>query len=149
MSAPNPLLDDYLYLQPQIIDRLKAQLAPELGVPVEGAERMSQVFESDIRPMVVWVLWSGDRIGASSAADGAQCAQGWMVLLALRNVGVPQDARNSQAGPLLARLHKALHGWRPAGVPGTPKFTRAQGPKPDYQKASAIYPLAFEIPLHF
>lgn len=145
----NPLHTDYLYLQQLIIDRLMSQMPPGQALPVEGAESMAQVFEADVRPMVVWVVWGGDRIDRSTAGPAALAYQGWLVLLAVRNPAPSKDARNNTAGTWLAMLHQALSGWQPAGVPGSPKFTRAQGPKPDYKKASALYPLAFEISIHF
>lgn len=149
MSTPNPLLADYLYLQPLIIERLISQMPEGQVLPVEGAERMAQVFETDLRPMVVWVVWGGDRFAASSPAGAASARQGWLVLLAMRSVAPNPDARNAAAGPWLARLHKALDGWNPSGGPGAAKFARVQGPKPDYKAVSALYPLMFEIPIFF
>lgn len=146
MSTPNPLHADYLFLQPLIIKRLADQV-PEL--PVDGAERMSQSFENDMRPMAVWVVWGGDRFAADAPQGASFCRQGWLILLAMRNVAQTPDARNSAAGPWLAKLHQALNGWSPTGQPGAAKFARVQGPKPDYKSVSALYPLMFEIPLHF
>lgn len=149
MSTSNPLREDYLYLQPQIIDRLVSQMPAGEQLPVEGAERMGQVLDNDQRPLVVWVVWGGDRFSSGTPAGASQARQGWIVLLVMRNAAFSADARNSVAGPWLARLHNALNGWRPSGLPGGPQFARVQGPKPDYRTASAIYPLAFEIPVHF
>lgn len=148
MSAPSPALQDYLFLQPLVIERVQTAVPAEQHVVVDGAERMMQAFEQDLRPITLWVLWAGDRIDRSTAASGALVFQNWLVLLALRNPSPDQYARSSAAGPWLARLHKVMAGWQPTGVPGSPKFTRVQGPKPDYKNGSALFPLQFEIPIH-
>lgn len=143
-----PVQQDYLFLQPLIIQRLLATVPGGQVVPIDGAERMAQAFEQDLRPMTVWVLWAGDRMDRSNAGPGALTYQAWLVLLAMRNVAPAQDARTSSAGTWLAWLHKAMAGWQPTGVPGSAKFTRIQGPKPDYKAGSVLYPLQFEIPIH-
>lgn len=149
MSNPALLLD-YLFIGPLIEERLRAELAA--GVPVEGIEQMSQARDAqDLRAQVVYVMWGGDRFdggdaGRSGGGTSQRLWQRWIVWLRLRNASVAiKDARNAGAGALLSATHKALAGWEPEGA--LRKLVRTQGPAPDYQTASGLYPLAFEINL--
>lgn len=143
------LLADYLFLGPLIEEQLAAQVA---NVPVEGIETMSQARDDqDLRARVLYVMWGGDRFDTSStgtASNGSsqKLMQRWIVWLKVRNTSVAnKDARNAGAGPLLSAVHKALAGWRPEGSQRA--LLRTQGPAPDYQAASGLYPLSFEINL--
>lgn len=153
MSALIDLGTNYLVLQPLIEAQLRSELAAD-KIPVEGIEEIAQAGAEDQRPKVVFVCWAGDRFPQAESgrvlSTGAQLVyQQWLVMLHLRNAGqINRDARNAQAGQLLARLHRALSGWSPVSQPGSPlRFRRITGPKPDYTKVSGLYPLAFEIPL--
>ncbi len=150
MSNP-ALLADYLFIGPLIEDRLRGQLPT--GTPVEGIEQLSQARDAqDLRAVVVYVMWGGDRFDggdAGRAGGGAsqRLYQRWIAWIRVRNGSVVvKDARNAGAGPLLSAVHKALAGWEPDGAL-TRKLVRTQGPAPDYQAASGLYPLAFEINL--
>ena len=143
------LLADYLFLGPMIEAQL---LAAVPNVPVEGIETMSQARDDqDLRAQVLYVMWGGDRFdtsasGVSSNGLSQKIAQRWIVWLKVRNTSAAnKDARNAGAGPLLSAVHKALAGWKPEGVFRT--LIRTQGPAPDYQAASGLYPLSFEINL--
>lgn len=148
MSTPD-LLSNYLFLQPLIEARLREQLSN--SVPVEGIEELSQAGVEDRRPQVVFVYWAGDRFDES---DGGRAGRGasqlfrqrWLVLIYVRNDSqTNRAARNQAAGELLSRVHKSLAGWQPEGLART--FTRANGPVPNYTRASGLLPLAFEITL--
>ena len=144
------LLLDYLFIGPLIERRLREQLGAE--IPVEGIELMSQARDAqDLRERVVYVMWGGDRFDGN---DGGRAGQGtsqrllqrWVVWLRVRNLSATvKDARNDSAGPLLSAMHKALSGWQPEGA--LRSLWRTQGPAPDYQATSGLYPLAFEINL--
>ena len=149
MSNPT-LLADYLFIGPLIEERLRATL--DAGVPVEGIEQLSQANEAqDLRALVAYVMWGGDRFDGSEAGRAGGGAsqrliQRWLVLLRVRNASqANKAARNEAVGPLLSQMHKALAGWEPEGA--MRKMTRAQGLTPDYKSTSALYPLAFEITL--
>lgn len=149
MSNP-ALLADYLFIAPLIEQRLRTTL--DVGVPVEGIEQMSQAREAqDLRATVIYVMWGGDRfdggdLGRAGGGASQRLWQRWIVWIRVRNASqASKDARNAGAGALLSAVHKALAGWEPEGA--LRKLVRTQGPAPDYQAASGLYPLAFEINL--
>ncbi|MCW5657447.1 MAG: hypothetical protein KIT60_07070 [Burkholderiaceae bacterium] len=141
---------DYLFIGPLIEQRLRAQIGE--NVPVEGVEHMAQARDAqDLRELVLYVMWGGDSFagGEASRARGGESQrvfQRWIVWLRVRNASVANKAaRSTRAGPLLSAVHKALAGWTPEGA--FRPLLRTQGPAPDYQAASGLYPLAFEINL--
>ena len=143
------LAENYLFVGPLVMARLTAQL---VDLPVEGVEEMAQVVDAqDMRPEVAYVMWGGDRFDAAELARAGSSAsqrllQRWIVWLKVRNDSRSTlDARNSDAGRRLTQIHKALQGWEPEGA--LRKLYRIQGPAPDYQTTSGLYPLAFEINL--
>jgi len=142
------ILENYLFLQPLIEQRLRAVLGAEL--PIEGIEELAQVGETDQRPKVVYVMWAGDAFDDSDAGRAQRGAsqmvrQRWMVALRIRNVSqVDKAARHKEAGSLLSQIHKAIAGWSPEGV--SRAFVRSGNLAPNYTKTS-LYPLGFAIQL--
>lgn len=149
MSAAQLLAEDYLFLG----ERIRAQLDQRLegAWPVQVCERSEQVLAADKRPRVAMVLWGGDRFSttAGGQVDATQVMyQQWAVVLAVNNVGKQLDARLGWIGQALFTVHKALHGWKPDGL--TRPFTRTAARIPPlFTESKAVFPLAFEIPLHF
>lgn len=140
------LLADYLYIGPLIEERLLAML--DAGVPVEGIEQLSQARDAqDLRAQVLYVMWGGDRfVSAANGGLSQMFYQRWLVWVRVRNASLAaKDARNTAAGALLSAVHKALAGWKPGSE--VRALLRTQGPAPDYQSTSGLYPLAFEINL--
>lgn len=144
------LLTNYLFIGPLLEQRLREQIGE--GIPVEGIEAMSQARDAqEKRAVVLYVMWGGDRFNTSEggrAAGGASqlMHQRWIVFVRVENAStVNKDARSERAGPLLSAVHKAIAGWKPEGSYRT--MVRTQGPGPDYQATSGLYPLAFEIQL--
>lgn len=141
-----PIHDDWLFVGPLIQQRLRDQLP---DVPVEGIEDMALAGDQDRRPRAVYVMYGGDGFadpGGRGTAVGLE--QTWLVLLHLRYVAGAardKDARNTKAGPLISSLHRALAGHQLPGVHRP--LSRVAGPRPSYLKESALYALAFELPL--
>lgn len=139
---------DYLFLAPLIKARLEGKVA---DVAVDICETAEQVYKSDLRQVVLMVMWGGDVVPEQeSARAGAGASQvihqRWGVLLALANPSQFKDARQVQAGPLLSKIHKALAGWTPEGC--SRPFRRANAPlRPDIQPQKAIFPMGFEVQL--
>lgn len=135
---------DYLFIQPL----LEARISAELQLPVEPIEQLAQLDTHPLRQDCAFVMWFGERFpDEARAGKSAQTAQQWLVVLGIQNVA-QQDraARNSAAGPHLARLHNVVAGWQPPGV--FRPFKRINGPKPAYRANVGLYPLAFEILLN-
>lgn len=142
------LADDYLFLGPLIQQRLVAEVA---DVPVDVCETAEQVMAADRRPVVLMVMWAGDRFvesetGRAGAGASQVMYQRWLVMLALNNVGSQKDARHLRAGPLLSLTHKALAGWTPTGAARAMRRANA-AMRPDITSQKAIYPMGFEISL--
>lgn len=142
----SPLLEDYLFLVPLIVERVKVQLLELDVLPIEA---MAQAQERSVRTSTGFVLWEGDRF-AEQAGDGRSqtVVQSFSVILAVRNADqVDRAARNLQAGPLLGRIHKALAGWTPEGA--FRSFRRANSTRrPNYGPNVGLFPLTFEIGLN-
>jgi hypothetical protein len=139
---------DYLFLAPLIEARLLDQVP---DIPVDVCETADQVLKADTRQRVLMVLWAGDRIdtadGGNARAGASQLVhQRWLVMLGLKNVGRAPDARNTRAGPLLSKVHKALAGWTPDGAARAMRRTNAPL-QPTFTESKAVYPLGFEITL--
>jgi hypothetical protein len=143
--ATQPIHDDYLFVGQLIQQRLREQL-PE--VPVEGIEEMALAGDQDRRQRVVYVMWGGERFSDPGGRGTAvNLEQTWLVLLNVRHVAGARDkdARNSTAGPLISAVHMALAGHK---LEGTHRpLSRVPGPRPSYTKDSALFALAFELPL--
>ncbi|MFN0185122.1 MAG: hypothetical protein ACKVQR_15015 [Aquabacterium sp.] len=142
----SPLADNYLFLQPLVEARIRDRVA---GLPVEGVEQMAQIVEAqDRRAEVCFVMWGGDRFAdTANAGDATQVVQEWVLWLRVINASAAdKDARSSAAGARLAQLHAAMAGFKPAGC--ARGFRRTNGPRPNYQPASGLYPLSFGISLH-
>jgi hypothetical protein len=147
MATP-ALLDDYLFLGPLLQARLVGQVP---DVPVDVCETVQQVLAADRRPLVLMVMWAGDRFDETErgrAGNGASQVvfQRWLVLLALNNASPEKDARHLRAGPLLSAVHKALAGWTPEGSSRAMRRANA-AMRPDITPQKAIYPMGFELQL--
>ena len=140
------LAANYLFTGTLLEERLRDQVP---GLPVEGIEQMAQAVDAqDKRRAVAYVMWGGDRFPDNAGGGEATVVyQQWLVWLRVVNASAAdKDARSGAAGPALSALHKALAGWKPEGC--LRGLKRVAGPRPNYQPASALYPLAFEIQLH-
>jgi hypothetical protein len=146
----NPALQsDYLFLGRLIAARLRTELGSEL--PVESVEQMADAVDArDVRPSVVYVVWSGERFGdrdAQRAGSAIKVQQLWTVWLRVRHQAVANaDGRAEAAGPILAKIHAALHGWTPEGTHERALW-RVQAPRPNYTQTSGLYPLTFDVNL--
>lgn len=140
----NPALADYLFAGELLRARLAAQLP---DIPVGMVDEMAQVVEDqDLRAAVLYVLWSGDNVADSLSHGPTTLRQEWTVWVRVLNAGqTAGNARARDAGPLLARVHLAVAGWKPEGLHRP--FTRANGPRPNYRPISGMYPLTFQINL--
>lgn len=71
------------------------------------------------------------------------CAQDWMVALAVRSARASADAASAQAGVLLPQVVAALHGYVPDGC--ARGFVWRTGPRPNYGADVSYYPLIFTL----
>lgn len=155
--ALQPIHEDYLFVGPLIVQRLRDQMAGLVQpVDVMSIEHLRQAAANmGTRSPVVFVLWDGEGMGSGvrDANHGSAriLHQIWTVCLYVRNASqVVPAARDLDAGPMLSRIHVALAGWRPEGSIH-PFHRTSPGKRPQYpaDSASAMYPLSFSIDLHY
>lgn len=152
-----PMHDDYLFVGPKIVQRLRDQMAGLVQpMDVLHIEHLRQAAANiGTRSPVIFVLWDGEGMGSGQreANNGAAriMHQIWTVCLYVRNASqVALDARNLEAGPLMSKIHMALAGWKPGGSIH-PMHRTSPGKRPQYptDSMSAMYPLSFSIDLHY
>lgn len=139
------MIDDYLFCEPLIIERIRAEL-PEL-VEVLSAGELARV--QDDKPIcpAVYVIFSGDVISDSVESTGGirrvvqATTQLWTVVLAVQLAdgrGLAEET-NAEAGPLLAKLSRALQGWMPEDGLTKPMKRAAQPLQPLYEPDGYAY----------
>jgi hypothetical protein len=142
----NPHLEaDYLFMQGVICQRIEEQTQ----FNVRGIDSLVQATENDVRDAVVYVLYEGEKV-EDRAGNGSNqiIRQRYCMLLGLANATQNDEAaRNSAAGPLLSKVHKALAGWAPEQAHGR-TLKRTNGRTPIYSTNFGLYPLTFEILLN-
>ncbi len=153
--STHPIRDDYLFVGPQIVQRLREQMAGL--VPASDVLHIEQLGQAaanmGTRSPVVFVLWDGEGMGSGQRELNTGVArimhQVWTVILYVRNASqVALDSRNLAAGPLMSAIHLALAGWRPEGSVH-PFHRTSPGKKPQYPDNGGMYPLSFSIDLHY
>ena len=133
---------NYLELEGLITERLAA-----CGVTarVLSAADLAGVDEASQITPALHVIYDGDKIVEMSAYGSARVAQGWLVVVAVRNARDQRagTAARSEAGPLAQQVLGALMGWVPSPRWGACKKTN--GPKPLFTAGFFYLPLRFEM----
>jgi len=97
-------MDDYLFLQPLLIERVKA-CVPGLA-HIGSASSLSEAQDNTAASPTCWIIYLGEDI-----TDGARAKhpvkQHWAAVLTLAY------PKQGEAGPLLGKLINALTGWIP------------------------------------
>ena len=141
-----PAANDFLALEPHLVERLQAALAGvRPAVHVLTAAQLADLEEQQQFTPAVHVLHAGFRV-EQTRADGraAQLAHTWLVVAAVKN---PRDLRGGaaareQAGQLAARAGAALMGLKVPGLMRDPLIlTSAPGAR--YAAGYLYLPLAF------
>lgn len=143
-------MENYLALEPLLIDRLKAEV-PDFRA-VLGMADLAAIMESSQPTPAAHVVYRGDSPvpGNNSAGHGAVqlVAQNWWVVVAARNVRDTlggADAR-ADAGVLITKTLRALCGWQPS-ADFRPLIRRFNTTAPGFNAGFAYFPLAFEARL--
>lgn len=147
------MIDNYLFLEELIIDRVKNEVN---GLKVvEGRSALASLAEDQQVVPAVYVVYLGDQLADDTSHQGVrrivqQVTQNWAAVLAVN----PADGQNNgklarhQAGTLLAQLIKALTGWVPHE--GTAPLARASGTTAtNYINNFCYYPLIFKTSFTF
>lgn len=147
MSTMEPIVD-YLVLEDLLVARIK-QAMPELKAVMTAMDLAGVQTGRQVEP-AAHVIYLGDDIGEGASSQGGTGAaqvvtQQWMVVLVVKFAGTVATGKGNRekAGPLIAKLLKALCGWQPSGAPLT-SLRRIQAPKVGYDNGFAYYPYAFK-----
>lgn len=139
--------DDYLVLEDLLVARIKDAM-PELKAVMTAMDLSGVQAVRQVEP-AAHVIYLGDTVGEGSNAQGGTgaaqvAAQQWMVVLVVKFAGTVTTGHGNRkiAGPLIAKLLKALCGWQPA-APMT-ALRRTHAPKVGYDNGYAYYPYAFK-----
>lgn len=156
-TAPvRPLAQDYLFVGPLIVERLRDRLAPS-GLTPDRVQHIEDLATSmanlgTVSPLV-YVLWEGEveAAGPSEMPSGLSriVRQLWSVVVYVRSASqVQSDARHMTAGPLLSSVHLALAAWRPDGSPHA-FHRRPAKVRPQFLASGGLYPIGFSIDLFY
>lgn len=129
-----------------IVERLKAVLQSGPGAwarAVETRDVLATVAEEMQTTPAVYVVYDGFAVLEANEQQ-ALLAHRWLAIVAIGNATQGREAapRNQEAGPRVADVLAALHGYRPPG--STTALVPATPPRPYYSDAKfAYYPVAF------
>jgi len=123
-------MDDYLFLQPLLIERVKA-CVPGLA-HIGSAANLAEAQDNTAASPSVWIIYLGEDISDAARAKHP-VKQHWAALLTLAY------PKQGQAGPLLGQLINALTGWIPAAA-GQPPETACS----PLERTSTRLPVVFE-----
>lgn len=147
MSLPT---EDFLALEPLIVDRLKARCPAARAVL--SVDDLADVAERSQTAPALHVVYGGFRVsGGADSARSAVTEQRWLVVVVTRcsaqRGAAPAETR-ARSGVLAREALAALMGWRP--VPGMRPLALATPPNPIFSKGMAYIPLAFTalVPVH-
>lgn len=137
-------MEDFLSLEPLLIERLKAQVegfnghvfgAPELG-GFAAKKRTPPTPSCD-------VVFAGLRPLEDRGDGVTRIEQTWYVVPRVRNLRevTRGEAARADGGPLVAATLAALLGWKPS--PEHKALRLGNAPAPEYQVGTLEVPLAF------
>lgn len=141
-----PVDNDYLIAWDAIVARLKDP-AVGIGLAQVGiATDLASVYDGTVnyRSPAAFVVFSSDLpISVRNGGQQIKDRQDWLIVLAVRDV---RDTAAGQglihvAGPILARIRRALQGWAP--VEGFTGLTRTQAPRASYTAGEGFFPSQF------
>lgn len=141
MSTENA--ENYFAAEPAIISRLATQI-PELR-KVGGWADYDTALESTPATPAVAVLYRGERAPDKGPA-AALTEQRWIVALVMRvpSAQSAADRIREEAGQLVTKIIKSLHGFTPAPRHSAMEFAGVVGSE-FYKGGTAIFALAFNV----
>jgi hypothetical protein len=144
-------MDNLLQLEPELLARLKEQLADvRPAVHLLSAADLAGVEEEKQLSPAVHLVYQRYRV-AESRSDGraARITQTWLPVVAVRNASTTKTgtAGRIQAGALAARVMRALVGWQPPSA--TKPLQLVAAPPAGFSKTFQYLPLAVEAEIVF
>lgn len=136
--------DDFLGVGPLLVERLVADLPPE--VRAATMHDLASVASGQQAVPAVFVAYDGYRVVDSSLEARLAIEQTWLTVVAVRNVrdALIGDNARSEAGAIAARVIESLHRAR---LPGIKPLRFASAPRPGFSAGYYYLPLAWTVPL--
>lgn len=138
------MTDDFLGLGPLLVDRLAADLPPQ--VRAATMHDLASVASGQQAVPAVFVAYDGYRVVDASLEARLAIEQSWLTVVTVRNVrdaSVGDHAR-LEAGAIAARVIESLHRAR---FPGMKPLRFASAPRPGFSAGYYYLPLAWTAPL--
>ena len=106
------MVDDYLFIEPLLVERINAEV-PGLKAVLTATE-MAEILETRQITPAVHVVYLGDGKPAGPA-KATRVTQMWAAVVAVHHADPKGDGAGARriAGPLIAKLLRALSGWVP------------------------------------
>lgn len=139
---------NFLAAETAIVEQLKAhcQSGPGAWARAVGTRAaLAEVAEEMQTVPAVYVVYDGYAV-LEADAQRAVLAHRWLAVVAVGNAtpGRESAARNQEAGPMVAEVFAALHGFMPPGCAGA--MVPATPPRPYYSEARfAYHAVAFTV----
>ncbi|MBY0572052.1 MAG: hypothetical protein K2P84_00090 [Undibacterium sp.] len=140
---------NYLMLEDLLVQRLTDEL-PELKAILTAMD-LSSVQANRQMESAAHVIYMGDEVGSGHLTQGSTgaaqvTAQIWMVVLVIKFAGTVSTGKGNRekAGPLIAKLLKALCGWQPAAPMTALRRIGTSNLKVGYDNGFAYYPFQFK-----
>jgi hypothetical protein len=139
--------DDYFAAEQPIIDQLLAAgvFREVFGTPDIASTQTPQM------PAAL-LMYDGDTIpggdaNRSTEGDLQLVQQRWVVFVIVPNIRLPERGRDARiaGGPLIRRVIRQISGFDPIGNGQT--MFRIPGPRASYRQESAMFPVAFALPI--
>lgn len=136
-------LDDFLALEPLLIERLKdrVSLVPERHV-MAAADLAGMREDSQPKP-ALHVIYDGYEVPRTQPANRrATVRHHWLVVVVVKHVRRTGSAARAEAGPIATQVVAALQGWQPEGMSFLLDLAQPRY-KPNYTPGAAYLPLGF------
>lgn len=139
---------NFLAAETAIVEQLKArcQSGPGAWARAVGTRAaLAEVAEEMQTVPAIYVVYDGYAV-LEADAQRAVLAHRWLAVVAVGNAtqGRESAARNQEAGPMVAAVFAALHGFMPPGCAGA--MVPATPPRPYYSEARfAYHAVAFTV----
>lgn len=142
------MIDNYLFLEEPIIDRIKSEVTG-LKTVAARTDLASLAGDRQIVP-AVYVIYLGDELVDGVSHQGMRklvqtVTQSWAAVLTVNPADAGKEGKQArlQAGTLLAQLITALSGWKPNDAV-TPFYRAAGRTAATYLDGYFYYPLIFQ-----
>lgn len=146
------MVTDYLFMEPLLVERVKASVAGLRGV-FTAPDLAAMAEQAQITP-AAHVIYVGDETGTGAGDQGTMgkvqlVTQLWAVVIAVYYADAVDTGFGARhlAGPLIADLMRGLSGWTPEH--NVKALTRGHPVQAHYANGFGYYPFVFRAQFVF